>query len=224
MKPIAIITATPNGINPGMLAGEAAAKAAMEKAGFTQETTFFRLLSLEERILGQKSQNEELNKAYYVGIADRTISDPVILDDYLPLFWGNFLHMRRYINALAGSDPNGTGLRPFVTGTYHVAVSSWALGIPAILVTGSYHDGERAGKEINLRTRLDKRTILMGQDGLLDFCIDPPLLTSANRAAVCARLISSIVENQIGKSFRHVLARRVENSQEALLSAVTALR
>lgn len=110
MKPIAIITATPNGINPGMLAGEAAAKAAMEKAGFTQETTFFRLLSLEERILGQKSQNEELNKACYVGIAHRTISDPVILDDYLPLFWGDFLHMRRYINALAGPDPNGTGL------------------------------------------------------------------------------------------------------------------
>lgn len=403
MKPIAIITATPNGINPGMLAGEAAAKAAMEKAGFTQETTFFRLLSLEERILGQKSQNEELNKACYVGIAHRTISDPVILDDYLPLFWGDFLHMRRYINALAGSDPllerayrkilllegssnktlqntisygtsflfNSTadyqdpeygsslsrflrnashiqmrdavsaamvanyrshkiqpcGIDPVqllalpeieaailsemmprqpvnralvflargqhckdqlmafieqiatstdtacywlpwgdqlsfpfmerenwpwpsvellndprgygvlapllaairdsrfvVTDTYHVAVSSWALGVPAILVTGTYHDGERVGKEVDLRTRLDKRTILMGQDGLLDFCIDSTLLTLSNRAAVCARLISSIVENQIGKSFRHVLARRVENSQEALLSAVTALR
>lgn len=403
MKRVAIITATPNGVNPGMLAGEAAAQAAMARAGLTQEATFFRLLSLEERIPAPKSQIDSLNAACNVGITHHKITDPAILNDYLPLFWGDFLHMRRYITALAGSDPtlesayrkvlllegvnnatlkntisygtsflfNSTadymdpqygpplsrflinashiqmrdavssaivanyrshkiqpcgidpvqllalpeveatvlsGMMPrqpvnralvflargqhcgehlipvieqittatdaacywlpwgdqlsfpfmkrenwpwptvelpndrrdhgvlapllaairdsrfVVTDTYHVAVSSWALGIPAILITGAYHDGERAAKEVDLRMRMDKRTILMGQDGLLDFCIDPTLLMSPNRAAVTTRLISTLIENQIGTSFRHTLARRAENSQEALLNAITALR
>lgn len=399
MKKIAILTATPNGINPGMLAGEAVAQAALARANLLKHATFFRLLSLEERIGSKNAQADALIGACNVGINHIKISDPSVMDDYLPLFWGDFLHMRRYISALAGSnrareadyrkvlllegrsdatmknaisygtsflfnstpdyadaeygpalsrflenashiqmrdavsaavvasfrkqrnqpcgidpvqllalpdvedailsgmmpkrpisraliflargqhsrdqlmpfidaitnatgasgywlpwgdqlsfpfmarkswpfptvplpdDPRGFGVlapllaairdsRFVVTDTYHVAVSSWALGVPAIVITGSHHDGERASKEVDHRVRLDKRIILLGQDGLLDFCIKPILLTASNRASVVARLVAAIVENQIGPSFRLRLAMRAEASHEALFTAI----
>lgn len=399
MKPIAIITATPPGINPGMLAGEAAARATLARAGLLPGATFFRLVSLEERLSALGDGAEAVLRACDVGICHRLLDDPAILDDQVPLFWGDFLHMRRYITALAQADPareaafrgvllladrpeatcreaisygtsllfnstadeadpvygpalrrflgaaahvqmrdaisavraaawrpvtreacgidpaqlmalpavaeeilagvvcdptdralvflargrhchddvvafvgevatatgipsrwlpwgdrlsfpfgdraawpwptidlppapTGTGVLPrllaairasrfVVTDTYHVAVSSWALGIPAVVLTGTYHDAERAAKEVDRRVRLDKRTVILGQDGLLDFCIEPALIgTAAGRAAVAGRLAAALEEGTVGPAFRAALAGRAAASAGALMAAL----
>jgi len=404
MKPLAIITATPPGINPGMLAGEAAARATLLRAGLGADATFFRLVSLEERLAQLGREAAEVSAACDVGIRHEPLEDPAVLDGTVPLFWGDFLHMRRYITALAGADPareaayrgvllladrpdatcrtaisygtsllfNSTadeadpvygpalrrflsaarhvqmrdaisavrvagwrpatrepcgidpaqlmalpdvaetvlaGVRPpapaagalvffargqhhsddvlafvgglaaatgvtcrwlpwgdrlsfpfierdawpwptadlptgpvrsgvlprllaalmgarfVVTDTYHVAVSSWALGVPAVVVTGTYHEGERAAKGVDRQLRLDKRTILLGQDGLLDFCVDPTLIGSApHRLAVTARLAGPLMDGTTGPAFRAALAVRAAASERALLAAVSAAR
>lgn len=105
-----------------------------------------------------------------------------------------------------------------VTDTYHVAVSSWAMGVPAVVVTGTYHNAERAGKEVDLRTRLDKRAVLLAQDGLLDFCIDPVLLADRNQSAVIQRLAEVLKNCQLGPNFRRRLAKRASQSEQLLLS------
>ena len=395
-KKIAVLTATPNGINPGMLAGEAAALAFLYRAGLLENATFFRIVSLEERI--QASENSKsVIQACDIGIKHHKLHDPNLLDEYIPLFWGDFLHMRRYIKAISGhcstlearhravllleggknstlesaisygtsflfnstsdyaatdygpalarflelvshiqmrdavssamvsnyrwganepcgidpvqlisipavedfilsgiestpmvdralvffaraqhceenliafvagltealgtschwlpwgdqlsfpfmqrekwpwhtlgfhSDPFIQGVlapllgairnsRFVVTDTYHVAVSSWAMGVPAVVVTGTYHNAERAGKEVDLRTRLDKRTVLLAQDGLLDFCIDPVLLADRNQSAVIQRLAEVLKNCQLGPNFRRRLAKRASQSEQLLRS------
>jgi len=397
-KQIAVFTATPNGINPGMLAGEAVAKAFLSRAGLLEKTTFFRLLSLEERFQAP-AQAKSISLACDVGIKYLKLSDPDLLDEYSPLFWGDFLHMRRYLKAISSnsseleafhravlllegrktatleravsygtsflfnstsdyaepdyapalarflegashiqmrdavsaatvanyrrrpkeccgidpvqllaipdveeyifsgtksgpsvnralvflarakhdeenlllflteltaalgasvhwlpwgdqlsfpfmerkrwpwqtidlpSDALGRGLlvpllaairssRFVITDTYHVAVSSWALGVPAVVVVGAYHDGERVPKETNLRVRLDKRTVLLAQDGLLDFCLEPGLLADENRSSVIERLVHALRSGQVGSNFRHRLAQRASDSERLLLSAL----
>ena len=401
MKPIAIITATPPGINPGMLAGEAAARATLSRAGLLPQTTFFRLVTLEERLSAVGDGVGDVLGACDVGVRHVALTDPAILDDHVPLFWADFLHMRRYITALAQGDPGreaafrgvllladrpeatvraavsygtsllfnstaddadpvygpvlrrflgaaghvqmrdaisavrvagsrpapaeacgidpaqlmalpavaeallaglvcdgteqalvffargqhrpddvvgfvgeltaatGVGCRwlpwgdrlsfPFgepaiwpwptvdlppapagagvlprllaaiqgsrfvVTDTYHAAVSSWALGVPAVVLTGTYHDAERAAKGVDLRVRVDKRTVLLAQDGLLDFCIEPSLIATAEgRTAVATRLAAPLMDGAIGPAFRAALATRAARSEESLLAALDA--
>ncbi len=107
-----------------------------------------------------------------------------------------------------------------VTDTYHLAVSSWAMGVPAVVVVGTHHDAERLTKEFDLRIRLDKRTLLMAQDGLLDFCIDPVHLSEANRASVINRLAKLLDDSQIGINFRRRLSERAYDSEKRLLAAI----
>jgi hypothetical protein len=398
LNPLAVLTATPSGINPGMLAGEAVAKAFLTRAGLLKKATFFRVFSLEERFQAIEDAKSVIS-ACDVGIPYLKLSDPELLDEYSPLFWGDFLHMRRYIQAISSNSPelearhraalllegrktatlrraisygtsflfNSTsdysepeyasalarflelashiqmrdavssaivtnyrgqsrschgidpvqllaipdienlvfaGTKPsssvdralvffarakhdegnllafvteligllgaachwlpwgdplsfpfmnrekwpwpsidlypdalgrgvlvpllaeirrsrfVVTDTYHVAVSSWAMGVPAVVVLGDYHDGERAQKETDLRIRLDKRTVLLAQDGLLDFCLGPALLTNANRAPVVQRLAHVLRSGQAGPNCRSRLAQRASDSERLLLSAL----
>jgi hypothetical protein len=396
LNPLAVLTATPNGINPGMLAGEAVAKAFLTRAGLLKKTTFFRLYSLEDRLEASEDAKSVIS-ACDVGIPHLKLSDPELLDEYSPLFWGDFLHMRRYIKAIssnspelearhraalllegrktetlrraisygtsflfnstsdysepdygpaltrflelashiqmrdavssaivtnyrghskychgidpvqllaipdienlvfAGTKPGSSANRalvyfarakhdegnllafvteltelvgascqwlpwgdqlsfPFgnrgtwpwqnidlypdalgrgvlvpllaeirrskfvVTDTYHVAVSSWAMGVPAVVVIGDYHDGERVPKETDLRMRLDKRTVLLAQDGLLEFCLGPVLLTDTYRMPVVQRLAEALQNSHLGPTFRSILSKRASQSAQLLLS------
>jgi hypothetical protein len=405
MKRIAIITATPPGINPGMLAGEAAARSIISRAGLLEDTTFFRVVKFEERLASSAVSIEDTISACDVGIKFVHLEDPDILDDHVTLFWGDFLHMRRYIKALAGANDHleeiyrevlllasrpestcrsaisyGTSLlfnstidelstdygaplrrllslaahvqmrdsvsaarvanfrpharescgvdpaqmmavpeiseeilgdierntltnhaliylarayhcheyvidfiaklsftmgvnvrwlpwgdklsfpymdreswpwetsdlpnktesspgilqrllatiasSPFViTDTYHVAVSSWSLGIPAIVLLGDFHPRERIDKQVDIRVRLDKRTQVLGQDGLLDFCIANSLIkTKEQRTQVVARLADILMTGEFGPNFRNALSIRVKASEAALLNALKEVR
>ena len=92
-----------------------------------------------------------------------------------------------------------------------------------MVLTGTYHDAERAAKGVDLRVRVDKRTVLLAQDGLLDFCIEPSLIATAEgRTAVATRLAATLMDGAIGPAFRAALATRAARSEESLLAALDA--
>ena len=108
-----------------------------------------------------------------------------------------------------------------VTDTYHLAVVAWALGVPAIVLAGDYHQGERAGKQVDLRVRHDKRKVLLAQDGLLDFFVEPALIADpTGRAAVVERLAATMADPECGPSARQRLAERAASSEAALSKAI----
>jgi hypothetical protein len=402
MLPIAIVTATPPGINPGMLACEATLWAFVRRAGLADACTFFRLHSLEERVAGAPPDvRDAVLAACDLGISWERLEDRRQLDGRVPFYWGDFLHMRRYHAALAGLYPDGmravqellllaaspdhvlrktvsfgtsflfnstadfrdrgygpaftrffslahhvqmregisaaivTGLRPrsegcfgidpaqllalqsfeddvlgsggrsradcrmpvflarachdqtavadfleklgratgatpewlpwgdrlsfpflgeppvaaatavvdgprgrlaplaeavrrakvVVTDTYHVAVIAWALGVPAIVLAGEPHAGEQSDKQLGLRVRHDKRKVLLAQEGLLDFYIEPALLAApANRDAVVERLAAAVADPTYGSEARERLAFKAAASVEALQNALTSIR
>lgn len=115
--------------------------------------------------------------------------------------------------------------RCVITDTYHLAVVSWALGIPAIIISGDYHDAELVSKATNVRVRHDKRKIILGQDGLLDFLIEPPLITSPDCwGGIIGRLRDAIGSATCGPDFRRRLAARAAASEAALLAALREAR
>jgi len=79
-----------------MLAGEAAALAFLDRARLLENATFFRIMSLEERIQASEHAKSVI-QACDIGIKHHKLPTPNLLDEYMPLFWGDFLHMRRYI-------------------------------------------------------------------------------------------------------------------------------
>lgn len=402
MLPIAIVTATPPGINPGMLACEATALAFVKRASLTNACTFFRLHSLEERLASrQSSVRQAVLAACDLGIPWERLEDHRQLDGMVPLYWGDFLHMRRYHAALAGGYPDGlrtprellllatspehvlrrtvtygtsflfnstadvqdsdygpaftrffslihhvqmrdaisaavvTGLRsrsevcfgidpaqllalqpfeadvvgsakrhggdgrmavflararhdtavlmdflnrlgratgtsptwlpwgdrlsfPFlgeppiaaitdvvdgprgrlaplaeevrqatvvVTDTYHLAVIAWALGVPAIVLAGVPDAREWSDKQLGLRVRHDKRKVLLAQDGLLDFYIEPAMLAALeDRAAVVERLAAAVADPACGSDARQRLAVKAAASAAALQDALAIAR
>ena len=86
-----------------MLAGEAAALAFLDRAGLLENATFFRIMSLEERIRGSEHAKSVI-QGCEIGIKHHKLPAPNLLDEYIPLFWGDFLHMRRYIKAISGNS------------------------------------------------------------------------------------------------------------------------
>lgn len=398
MKKLAIFTATPNGVNPGMLAGEAVAKSFFVRAGLLGDVEFFKLLSIADHV-NNLENIKNICASCDFGINFNIFTSDNRIDDYKSIFWGDFQHMRRYIKAISKNnpviesayrkiillegaknstienaisygtsilfnstseyldldygvalerflskvshiqmrdsvsscvvtnyrrqpsepcgidpvqllsipeieenillgfertptinralvffaraqhcendtveflselnnalgtschwlswgdqfsfpfmqrqkwpwqtlalnpDPFGRGvLAPLlaairnskfvVTDTYHLAVSSWAMGVPAVVVVGSPHNAERLDKEFDIRMRLDKRTLLMAQDGLLDFCIDPVHLIEANRAYVINRLAKLLDDSRVGINFRRRLSERAYDSEKRLLAAI----
>jgi hypothetical protein len=51
-RPISVITATPPGFNPGMLASQVAARWFLDRHGLGSNATFFRLVPLTDRLAG----------------------------------------------------------------------------------------------------------------------------------------------------------------------------
>lgn len=108
-----------------------------------------------------------------------------------------------------------------VTDTYHLAVVAWALGVPAIVLAGDYHEGERAGKQVDLRVRHDKRKVLLAQDGLLDFFVEPALIADpTGRAAVVERLAATMADPECGPGARRRLAEKAASNEAALSEAI----
>lgn len=111
-----------------------------------------------------------------------------------------------------------------ITDTYHLCAISWALGIPAVLISGIYHEQEIQGKGLNIRVRNDKRKVLMGQDGLLDFYIEPHLMIEVGtRNKIVERLRRAIVDDSFALHFRKLLAVKTRKSEKALLNAINEL-
>lgn len=408
MKPVAIITATPPGVNPGMLACEAAARTFVARAGLAQHCTFFRVRRLDD-VLGHADAEARANTvaACDIGLEFSLLEDASQLEHMTPVFWGDFLHMHAYQRALSGphlhdflavadllllrtapatrrravsfgtsflfnstadySDPHygpafnaffddvfhvqmrdamsaavvaglrrreencfgidpaqllslpayesavvgdagrddaGTAridraavffargkhdwrlLEPFIdnvattidvrpewipwgdsfsfpfmdsvphgsriprlpadrhacnrlqsllrtiresrcviTDTYHLAVISWAIGVPAVVIAGDYHDGEKLAKAAHVRVRHDKRKVIMGQDRLLDFYIEPHLIASPDHwSHISSRLRQSVHAAAEADAFRSHLAARAAASEASLLAAIQQAR
>ena len=408
MKPVAIITATPPGVNPGMLACDAAARTFMARAGLTEHCTFFRVRRLAD-VLGHADAETRAATvaACDIGLEFSLLEDASQLEGMTPVFWGDFLHMHAYQRAVAGPDPRdflaiadllllrtaaattrravsygtsilfnatadygdpdygpafraffdgvfhvqmrdaisaavvsglrrrgennfgidpaqllslpayesavigdagrddaGTtridraavffargkhdwrllepfidnlattiGVRPawipwgdsfsfpfmhgvpygssiprlpadrhacsrlqsllrtiresrcVITDTYHLAVISWAIGVPAVVIAGDYHDGEKLAKAAHVRVRHDKRKVIMGQDGLLDFYIEPQLIAATDHwKEISGRLGRSIHAAAEADAFRSHLAARATASEASLLAAIRQAR
>jgi len=115
--------------------------------------------------------------------------------------------------------------RCVITDTYHLAVISWAIGVPAVVIPGDYHDAEKITKTANVRVRHDKRKVILGQDGLLDFYIEPYLIASSDHwPEIIQRLSQCVHAESCGTDFRSRLAVRAAASEANLLSAIHKAR
>jgi hypothetical protein len=99
--PISVVTATPPGFNPGMLACQLVARWFLSRHHLGAGTTFFRLLSMTDRLAhlaptDRAAKLEQLND----GIDYAFLNDADQLSGTTPLFWGDLLHMRQYLNSI----------------------------------------------------------------------------------------------------------------------------
>lgn len=100
-RPIALITATPNGFNPGMLASQLSARWFLERCGLQDRTTFLRLVSLEDRLGSESGSHDQVCLSRLAdGIRYELLKHPNQLAGTTPLYWGDLLHMRQYMDAL----------------------------------------------------------------------------------------------------------------------------
>ena len=74
-----------------------------------------------------------------------------------------------------------------------------------------------------MRVRHDKRKVLMGQDGLLDFYIEPYLLKAGHQAEIVKRLCRIILETPFAMNFREHLAARAQASVSHLFHAIQTI-
>ncbi len=400
MKQIAMITATPPSVNPGMLVCEATAFSLIKRAGLASDTTFFRVCTLKDRIRNlDLVAQEKIIKNCDLKIQFQVLTDLHQLENFVPVFWGDFLHMRLYLQTICrvmgrsmkdvaslllldGAIPcvqrsaitafssilfNNTEdyLDPFygpsvktffrnahsvqmrdaisaavvsqfrkkeqtfgldaaqllaadacatdvlgeiftnralpmsrallffarakhdipcvrdfvkllvstlrvearwlqwgdklsfplggegwadipsiddiedasshlhcllsaiikskvvITDTYHLAVVSWALGVPAILIAGDYHSEEISGKSLDLRPRHDKRKVLYAQDGLLDFYIEPYLIAHGVKVnEIVSRLAGAVNNSDLTAAIRQSLGLRAMQAEAVTIDAI----
>ncbi len=102
-KRLSLITATPAGFNPGMLLTEMLAANFIAKHGLMDRTTFCRFVTLDQRIAGL---DRAARQRFETGIAFAHISSMSDLQDSILLFWGDFLHMRQYVQAISQFLPD----------------------------------------------------------------------------------------------------------------------
>jgi hypothetical protein len=99
---LSIITATPPGYNPGMLAVELAAHDFLRRHNFLTYASFFRILSMKTRMAHVSSAEfEQAARLADIGIHFKVLESVDELDGTTPVFWGDFLHMAQYNRALA---------------------------------------------------------------------------------------------------------------------------
>jgi len=115
--------------------------------------------------------------------------------------------------------------RCVITDTYHLAVISWAIGVPAVVIPGDYHDPEKIAKTANVRVRHDKRKVILSQDRLLDFYVEPYLIASSEHwGEIIDRLSQRIHAHAYVQEFRRRLAERAAQSEVDLLAAIQQAR
>jgi hypothetical protein len=99
---ISLITATPPGYNPGMLAVELAAADFLRRHDLLDDSTFYRLMTMQARLAPEPSaQVKAAARLSNIGIRFETLESIEQLAGTIPVFWGDFLHMAQYIRALA---------------------------------------------------------------------------------------------------------------------------
>lgn len=107
-RAIAVITATPPGFNPGMLVSELTAWAMLRRLGALGRARFLRLVPVEQRFaLTDPADRAAAIARCDLGIDHAVLADPAELAETVPLFWGDFLHMRHYVGAIAALLPGG---------------------------------------------------------------------------------------------------------------------
>jgi hypothetical protein len=102
-RPISVITATPPGFNPGMLASQIAARWFLDRHGFGDLATFYRLIPIQSRLahLEEDTQTASLRRLED-GIDYNVLLNPAQLAESTPLYWGDLLHMRQYHDSIRG--------------------------------------------------------------------------------------------------------------------------
>jgi hypothetical protein len=105
-RPLSVITATPPGFNPGMLASQVAARWFLHRHQLDREATFFRLMPISNR-LGKLDPGAAAACLQRVddGIDHHDLLHADQLADTTPLYWGDLLHMRQYLNSIRGLMP-----------------------------------------------------------------------------------------------------------------------
>ena len=99
---IAVITAPPPGFNPGMLVSELAARAFCERNGLAEATTYFRVVSIDERMAHRDEDARRTALARCdVGMRFERLDGTDSLAGSRPLYWGDFLHMRQYLETIS---------------------------------------------------------------------------------------------------------------------------
>ena len=102
-RPISVITATPPGFNPGMLASQVAASWFLGRHGLGSNATFFRLLPMSDRLgtLDAAARSACLQRLDD-GIDHQLLEHTDQLHGTTPLYWGDLLHMRHYLDSIRG--------------------------------------------------------------------------------------------------------------------------
>jgi hypothetical protein len=102
-RPISVITATPPGFNPGMLASQVAARWFLDRHGLGSNATFFRLVPLTDRLAGMDAAaRSACLRRCEDGIDYRLLEHADQLHGTTPLYWGDLLHMRQYLDSIRG--------------------------------------------------------------------------------------------------------------------------
>jgi hypothetical protein len=105
---IAVVLATPPGLNTGMAAVELGLQAFARRHGLTDRLELKRLCSMDERLrqLPPEARDDELRRAS-TPLPSSLLESVEELDTYgCVLFWGDFLHMAQYVRALGATFPS----------------------------------------------------------------------------------------------------------------------
>lgn len=104
---VAVITATPPGFNPGMMISEATAKAFVTQTGLSAR--FFRIVHLADRLthLGEEERLAVIRRCD-TGTPYELLTSMEQLENCVPLFWGDYLHMCQYVRAIGAVIKSGS--------------------------------------------------------------------------------------------------------------------
>src|SRR5437879_5625117 len=97
-KGIALVTATPPSFNPGMSICQANARSFIRRKALSSKTRFLRLVHLDQRLAGiDDIKRSTILARADVGNSYELFESTDQLEGYVPLYWGDFLHMHLYL-------------------------------------------------------------------------------------------------------------------------------
>ena len=111
--------------------------------------------------------------------------------------------------------------RIVVTDTYHLAVTAWTYGVPAVLLQGHYWPRERDVSAGSWLSRIDKRHAFYSQYGLMDFYLPPDVFEDRERLKATLENIAALVADaRIGMRHREVVRTSASRVATKLASAL----